>query len=953
MSIFRFQPPDEGGELGPPPGPFRFRTRQRRFRLPGGLMRWGIALAALIIIFIVASTGKDIYADWLWFDSVGYRSVYRLRIVTSIWLFFAGAGVFLAFFGANTLVALRLASRDFTAPSFSFTDAPPAAVRRIGLIIGIAATLFAAVIFGTQAGGHWNDILLYTHSKSFGVNDPVFEQDVGFYVFRLPVLNFIAGWSLGVVILTLLVVAAIYAGRLVIGGFSESSRYARPHVSLLLVVMLGLFIWRYWLRRYALAFSDQGAAFGAAYTDIHARLPVTYVLMGLAALVAVAIVISVFQRRLLFLPIAATAVWVVAGIAGGVIYPATVQRFQVDPNELTRERTYIARNIEATRAAYGLDKIEERPYPAQNEVSAEEIAANPGTILNIRLWDHRPLIQTLDQVQTIRPLYTFLNVDVDRYPLDGTERQVMLAARELDPERLPIDARGWVNRRLQYTHGFGLAMLPVNEVAAEGLPTFFVSDIPPKGDVPIDQPRIYYGEEPDHYVVVASSYDEFDYASGDNEQAQNRFDGGGGVRLSSLLRRALYAWEFADTNLLISDALDSDSRLLYRRNIAGRVHEIAPFLRLDADPYLVVADGKLYWLQDAYTYTDRYPYSTRVDGLNYVRNSVKVVVNAYDGGVTFYLVDPTDPIARAYDDIYPNLFTPFDEMPASLRAHVRYPEDLFRLQARLYQRYHIRDAGVFYNKEDAWTIPSEVFGVSQSQTVDPYYVIMRLPGEQDEEFVLFIPFSPARRNNTIAWLAARSDGAEYGKLLAFRFPTETLVYGPSQVESRIDQDTTISAQISLWNQSGSQVIRGNLLMIPIGRGNLFVEPIYLQSTAGSLPELKRVVVANGNDIAMEPTLARALEVLLGRAPPTAPTIGEGSPTPPASATPQPGETPEPTPSPQPTENLPADVDALIQQANDSFNRAQQLLRDGDFAGYGEEIARLQDILQRLAELTGQ
>ncbi len=953
MSLFRFQPPDDSGQLGPPPGPFRFRAQRRRFRLPGGLMRWGIALAAIIIVFIVASIAKDIYADWLWFESVGYRSVYRLRIVTRIWLFFAGFGVFVAFFGANVYVALRLASRGLTGDTLSFGETDPAAVRRIGLVIGAAVVLFLGVIFGSQAAGQWNKVLLLTHSKSFGAEDPVFHQDIGFYVFQLPALNFIAGWLLALLVVTVLAVGGIYIARSIAGGFSGESRFTRPHISLLLVLTIAVFCWRYWLQRYSLVFSDRGSVFGATYTDIHAQLPVTYVLMALAAVTAVAIIISAFRPRLLFLPVGATAIWVVGAIAAGAIYPAAIQRFEVEPNELARERTYITRNIEATRAAYGLDNIEEQPYPAQNTVSAQEIAANADTVQNIRLWDHRPLLQTLEQIQTIRPLYTFLNVDIDRYVVDGTVRQVMLAARELDPDRLPADARGWVNRRLQYTHGFGVTMLPVNEVVEEGLPSFFIKDIPPAGEIPIEQPRIYYGEQSENYVVVNSSEDEFDYASGDDQQEKNRFDGGGGVRLNSLFRRITYAWKLADTNLLISSALDDDSRLLYRRNIRDRVHSIAPFLHIDSDPYIVVADGKLYWMLDAYTASNDYPYSTRTGDINYIRNSVKIVVDAYDGSLTFYLVDGDDPIARAYADIYPDLFTSFDNMPPSLRDHIRYPEDLFRLQSQLYLRYHIQDPGVFYNKEDAWTIPSEVSGVGQQQQVEPYYVIMRLPGEQEEEFVLFVPFTPARRNNTIAWLAARADEANYGKLLAFRFPTETLVYGPSQVESRIDQDTTVSAQLSLWNQSGSQVIRGNLLMIPIGNGNLFVEPIYLQATSGSLPELKRVIVVNGNNIAMEPTLGRSLEVVLGRAAPTSPTVGEGSPTPVTSPTTEPGTTPEPTVAEPTTEPLPDSVDALIQDANESFNRAQQLLRDGDFAGYGEEVERLQDILQRLDQLAVQ
>jgi hypothetical protein len=950
---FRFQPPDEGDDLGPPPGPFRFRPR-RRWRLPGGVLRWAIPVVSLILLFIVASIAKDIYADWLWFDSVGYRSVYRLRIVTRIWLFFAGGGVFLLFFGLNVLVALR-ASGGF---SFNLGGDQPVPSGRVVLVLGLASAIFLAVIFGVQAAGQWDDILLFMNGASFGQEDPLFHQDIGFYVFRLPALNFIVAWSLGAVIVTTVIVVALYAARLALGGFGEAPALARPHVSLLVVAVIGLFVWRYWLGRYGLVYSDRGAAFGAGYADVHAQLPAIYALMGFAAFAALCVLVSGFRRGLLALPVAATALWVVAAIAGGIIYPATVQRFQVEPNELAREREYIQRNIDATRAAYGLDRIEERPFPARASVTAEEILGNQETIQNVRLWDARPLLQTLNQIQTIRPLYDFVDVDIDRYVIDGDLRQVAIAPRELNPGRLPEDAQSWVNRRLQFTHGFGVAVVPVNEVVEEGLPAFFVKDIPPSGEIEIAEPRLYYGEMPDHYVVVNSDEEEFDYPVGE-DRTTTVFEGGGGVRLSSFWRRLVYSWEFTDTNLLISDALNDESRVLYRRNLRERIHEIAPFLRLDADPYLVVADGRLVWVQDAYTHTGRYPYATREGDLNYVRNSVKVSVDAYDGAVTFYLVEPDDPIARAYAGIYPDLFTPFDEMPDALRAHLRYPEDLFSLQARLYLRYHIRDATVFFNREDLWDIPTELF-VDREQPVEPYYVIMRLPGESQAEFVLIMPFRPANRNNTIAWLAARSDGEQYGKLLTFRFPTETLVFGPSQVESRVDQDTLISQQISLWNQSGSQVIRGNLLMIPIGEGNLFVEPIYLQATASSLPELKRVVVVNGNRIAMEPTLERALQVVLGLAEPTGPTEEpDGGPTPGPSptpptpgATPLPTATPPPTATPGPTVELPDDVDALIREANDTFERAQQLLRQGDFAGYAQEIERLGEILRALAGAVG-
>ena len=969
---FRFQPPSEDGEdLGPPPGPFQFRSPPR-LRISGGILRWGAVIVFLIILFILANLAKGIYADWLWFDSVvdaegaDYSPVFSLRITTRIWLFFAGAGVFLAFFVANVLFALRAMSSN-GGVSLQLGGMDVGSAKRVFVIAGIAITLFLAVIFGSQAGSQWDTILLFLNSEPFGIDEPAFNKDIGFYVFELPALNFILGWFMGLAVLTTIVVGGLYAFRIMVDGLSTPPpRLARPHIALLLVIVIGLFIWRYWLGRFALVYSDRGATFGATYTDINAQLPVIYILMGLAALAAVAIIFSAFRKGVVYLPIGAIVLWVVVAIVGGLIYPATVQRFTVEPNELVKEREFIARNIEATRFAYGLDEIEVLPpdqTPANDFVTAAEIEANPSTIRNIRLWDHRPLLQTIDQRQTIRPFYDFLDVDVDRYVIDGELRQVMLAPRELDPSSLPEDAQSWVNKRLQFTHGFGLVMVPVNEVVQEGLPVFFIEGIPPSGVLEIEQPRVYYGEMPDHYVIVNTEEDEFDF-QGLGGQERNRYDGGGGVKIDSFLRKLVYAWEFTDTNILISGALTDESRLLYRRNIHDRVSEIAPFLRLDGDPYLIVADGQLIWLQDAYTHTDLYPYSTRSFGLNYIRNSVKVAVNAFDGSTTFYLLaeedceprsealhpERCDPIARAYDDIFPDLFTPFDEMPLSLQAHIRYPMDLFTIQTLMFTTYHITDPDSLFNREDLWAIPTEKF-LADEQTMEPYYVVMKLPGEEEVEFALILPFTPEGKTISIAWMAARSDAANYGKLLSFRFPTDTGIFGPIQIESRIDTDTAISQQFSLWNQSGSQVIRGNLLMIPIGEGNLFVEPIYLRASgANTIPELKRVIVANGNNIAMEPTLEEALEVVLGRAQATVPTIGD-EPSPTAQPTPADGVTPEPTATPAPTVALPDDVDDLITQANDSFERAQALLQQLDFAGYGEEIDRLEEILQHLVELT--
>jgi hypothetical protein len=787
------------------------------------------------------------------------------------------------------------------------------------------------------------------NSEPFGIEDAAFNQDIGYYVFELPALLFVQGWLMGLAVLTTIVVAGLYGFRMLLGGESASPpRLARPHISFLLVVVIGLFIWRYWLGRYALVYSERGAVFGASYTDINAQLPVIYLLMGLAALAALAIIFSAFRRGVIYLPIGAILLWVVVAIVGGLIYPATVQRFTVEPNELVKEREFIERNIEATRYAYGLDQIEVLPAdetPANDFVTAAEIAANPSTVSNIRLWDHRPLLQVIDQRETIRPFYDFLDVDVDRYVLDGQLKQVMLAPRELNPSSLPVDAQSWVNKRLQFTHGFGLVMVAVNEVVQPGLPEYFIEGIPPSGDS-VDEPRIYYGEMPDHYVIVNTEEDEFDF-QGSGEQVRNRYDGGGGIKLNSFVRKLVYAWEFADTNIFISDALTEESRLLYRRNIHDRVAEIAPFLQLDGDPYIVVSEGNLIWLQDAYTHTDLYPYSTRSFGLNYIRNSVKVAVNAFDGSTTFYLLDEDDPIAKAYDNIYPDLFTPFDEMPLQLAAHIRYPMDLFTVQSLMFTTYHITDPDSLFNREDLWAIPTEKF-IGDEQTMEPYYVVMKLPGEEEEEFALILPFTPEGKTISIAWLAARSDLENYGKLLSFRFPTDTGIYGPIQVESRIDTDTAISQQFSLWDQSGSEVIRGNLLMIPIGEGNLFVEPIYLRASgANTIPELKRVIVANGNNIAMEPTLEEALEVVLGRALATTPTDDE----PTVEPTPADGTTPQPTATAGPTAPLPDAVDGLITEANESFERAQALLQAGDFAGYGEEIERLENILQLLAELT--
>jgi uncharacterized membrane protein (UPF0182 family) len=960
---FQFPPrrDDDEGDLGPPPPPFRIGGRGRgggrqrfEFRSFGNYNRWIAVGVILILAFIVLSTLKGIYVDWLWFDGIGYRSVYSKVLGTQAWLFLGGAGIFLVYFGGNAYFAARPVLRN---PAPGLDEAEAAGLRRVYLLALIAGSIFLSLLFGASAATHWDVVLVFLNGQSFGVQDPQFGRDIGFYVFDLPALRFAYNWLMFMAVLTVLTAASLYLFRFFLQS-EGGERQSRVHLSLLLLVIVVLFIGRYWLDRFDLNFSDAGAVFGATYTDIHARLPFIYVSMALAVVTGVALLATTFGRSVM-LPIGSGAVWAFVAVIGGGLYPASVQRFTVQPNELERERVYIERNIEATRTAFGLSAIEERPYPAVAEVSRAEIDGNPETVNNIRLLDVRPLLATYGQIQTFRPLYEFLDVDVDRYDIDGVARQVMVSGRELSPDNLPPDAQSWVNRRLQFTHGYGVVMSPVNEVVQEGLPTFFLQDIPVQGKLDVTRPELYYGEEPDHYVIVKTTAQEFDRPSGETF-TQNVFEGEGGASLGSIINRLVFAWEFGDINMLISSSLTSDSRVLFRRNIQQRVETIAPFLTLDKDPYLVVADGRLFWIQDAYTTTGRYPYSQPApEGYNYIRNSVKVVIDAYNGDTTFYLVDEQDPIIQTYAKIFPDLFTPFDEMPDSLREHIRYPEDLFLAQVNNYRIYHITDPVARYNQEDIWNIPTELFGESSSPIpVDPYYVIMKLPGETEPEFVLIMPLTPARRQNTIAWVAARSDGENYGKLVTFRFPTDTLVFGPQQIESRIDQDPAISAQISLWNQSGSAVIRGNLLMIPIGNSNMFVEPIYLQADQNSLPELKRVVVVNGNRVAMEPSLQQSIAVVFGEAESTLPTGGAvsgaqptptpGGATPAATPTAAAGVEATPTATPVP---LTGDVADLARQAEAAFQRAQAALQDGDFATYGEEIDLAQALIAQIVALT--
>jgi uncharacterized membrane protein (UPF0182 family) len=880
-----------------------------------------LIVAAVIALLIFLNIFKGFYTEWLWFSSLGYGSVYTTILKTKVLVFFSAAIIFCILFLGNLVLATRLAPKTET----GFW--PWSIVRQIQPMLkwsAILGTILLSVIVGLAAQANWEVILRFFNEQPFGITDPVFHREIGFYVFSLPFLQLLRGWLLGALIITLLGSTGVYALSYTVQRLKfDLARPVLAHIGGLVIAILGLFAWGYWLGIWELVFSSQGMVSGAGYADMHARLPAQWILLAVVVVFMGIILVSVLRRNSRW-PLYGIAGWVVAAIIVGGIFPAVIQRFQVEPNELALERPYIEYNIQFTREAFALDRVEEQPFPAEEAPTPQDIAENEVTINNIRLWDPRPLKDTYNQIQSIRLYYDFHDVDIDRYIIDGEYRQVMLSARELSAEKLAGEAQTWVNRRLQFTHGYGIALSPVNEVTAQGLPNLLVKDIPPVGDFNIERPQIYFGEKTNDYVIVNTKTEEFDFPMGD-ENVYGQYQGKDGVSLDSFIRRLVYAWQLGDLNILISGELTPESRVLYYRNIGERVNHLAPFLKLDKDPYLVVMEGGLFWIQDAYTTSDRYPYSEPLGGgPNYIRNSVKAVIDAYNGSVTFYVTDPDDALIRTYQAIFPKLFVPAEQMPESLRAHLRYPEDMFNIQASVYQSYHMRDARVFYNKEDEWTVPREVYFGSE-QAMEPYYIIMRLPEEEKEEFLLMLPFTPVNKNNTIGWLAARSDGENYGRLLAYYFPKERLVYGPSQIENRIQQDTVITEQLALWGRGGSRVIRGNLLLIPLGKSILYVEPVFLQAEAGGLPELKRVIVVAGERIAMEPTLQGSIAAIFG--------------------------TEAPLTEPEPGEPIAADIANLIEEAQRHYDKAQQYLKIGDWAGYGKELDALKAVLEQLADLT--
>jgi len=942
-----------------------------------------IGIGLVIFFLVLLWSGASFYPDWLWFKNLNYSPIFWKMVLSKFGLGSVVWLIFMFMMILNLYVANRFkpsetkeTSLKYEGGTFFQLSLSPKNIN--ALIVGFF--LIISFMIATKSAYRWDMVLLYINQQPFGSTDPIFHRDIGFYVYSLPFYMFVqkglltfsffavavtAWWYLKDSALKLIDEFTQAEGKPVSLSKIDLAATAQKHMLFLGGIIVLLLAWGYYLKVFGLLYSTEGAAFGAGYTDVQVRI-LSYRILALVSLGWAAIFFySIFKSNLKLILVSG-GIWFAAVLVFWNLLPLATQKFLVKPNELAKETPYIAHNIEYTRKAYGLNKIKAVDFEVREELRPEDLKQHNTTIQNIRIWDERPLLQTYRQIQSIRLYYDFNNVDVDRYLIDKEYRQIMLAARELAVNQLPLQAKTWVNRHLIYTHGYGVAASPVNEVTDEGLPQLLIKDLPPSftADLRIDRPEIYYGEKTDEYVLVKTKTKEFDYPKGD-KNVYTIYQGRGGVPIKSFLRRVLFAFEFLDPQILFTNYIAKESRIMFNRRIDWRTRAIAPFLDYDGDPYMVVSDKKLYWIQDAYTTSKMYPYSRRsykrfkTKTLNYIRNSVKVIIDAYNGDVSFYIVDEEDPIVKTYARIFPDLFKPFNEMPADLKKHIRYPKDLFKIQVDTYRTYHMDDVQVFYNQEDLWGIPDELYGDSR-QEMQPYYIILKLPEEDKEEFLLMLPFTPSKKDNMIGWLAARSDLPNYGNLLVYKLPKEKLVYGPMQIEARVDQQTEISRELSLWGQRGSRVIRGNLLAIPLGGAFLYVEPVYLEAKqeevaqpsgaqaqpksfgkpkgagtqmsqavdktrSAALPELKRVIVALGNRVVMEDTLEKALNMALG-----AVALAKEA-------------------APSPAKAVIADADHMGQMALQHYQKAKAALRQGNWAEYGRALQELEKILVQMSQ----
>jgi uncharacterized protein len=895
--------------------------------------RWRISgLGAFFALAVVLPAAVTFYTDWLWFGETGYQEVF-VRMLTAQGLL-GGAAALAAF--SFLLFNLRIAMRTVSPRQLMVnTREGPVAIavdRRRVQPVGTAVAAVLALLFGVFAASQWSEWLLFRYAQPFGDVDPVLGRDVSFYVFQFPFLDALRGYLLALVALAGVAAGAVYVLAGAVDFDLNRGAWiadpARRHLAALSAALLLVMAFGAYLDVPRLLTTPGGIVHGVSNVDTAIRIPALRVLM-IAAFAGAVLALYQTIAASWWPIITAAALYIVLAVAGAV-GAAAMQRFVIAPNEQVRETPFIEHNIRATRKAFALDNVEERELSGDVLLARADIEANNATLGNVPLWDHQPLLQTFAQIQEIRTYYDFVSVHNDRYKIDGQYRQIMLSARELNSDSLPN--RNWINERLTFTHGYGVTLGPVNQVTPEGLPVLFIKDLPPQSsvDLKIDEPSIYFGQRSNDHVFVRTNAREFHYPKGE-DNVYTSYEGTGGIPVSSFFRRLLFSIRFRSFKVLLSDDITNESRVMFHRRLSQRIGRIAPFLQYDPEPYLVISNGRLFWMQDAYTTTRQYPYSTpAANGINYIRNSVKATVDAYHGTVAFYLIDEKDPIARTLQRIFPTLFRPMADMPEDMRTRLRYPEGIFAMQAVMYATYHMTNPAVFYNKEDLWEIP--VIGSEpQPQLMQPYYAMMRLPGEQAAEFIQMLPFTPARKDNLASWMVARSDGPQYGRLRVFQFPKQKVVFGPRQIVARINQDQAIAPQITLWNQQGSEVLQGTLLVIPIEESLLYIRPLYLRSAGGRIPELKRVIVAHQNQIVMEDTLDKALDRLFP---------SEGGPSPGRSARVEAAGDVD-------AEVSRAPRDALAARAREHYRRAIQAQRDGNWALYGEEIRRLGEVLDQM------
>jgi uncharacterized membrane protein (UPF0182 family) len=908
----------------------------REIRIPRPPRRFwvGASLFGLaFLIFIFASPIVWFVTERQWFSALGYQSVFTTQVGLQVILFAGSFAIGLIYLAANVYVALRVRS----GPGLRAVGIRKAVLRSPTGGIALAAAVVIALILSGGAGGQWQYLALFLHASPTGTVDPVLHQDISFYLLTLPFLHGVANWALGLGFMTILVTAGLYTWR---GDTLDInlSPQAIGHLSALLAVFALVLAGWMWLGRYDLLYvHNSSIVWGAAYTDVNARLPLFTFQSGAGIVLAGALIANLWLRRL-WLPAAAAGLWVLMLLIGQ-IYPAIIQSFFVTPSAQTYELPYIAREIAGTRAAYGLSNVTVSNFTGDQPLAKKDVQNDQVTVNNLILWDSAPLKDTYEQQQTIRTYYSFNDIGFDRYSILGAYTQLEIAAREFDYTKLQQAAQNWVNQHLTYTHGYGVAASPVNAVVGEGLPDYVVGDLPPTGPLKVTQPAIYFGELTDNYALAPSNTKEFDYPQG-SQDVYTSYTGTHGV-LMTAANRALWALRLGDFNLLVSPQVTSNTELLYRRTILDRASALAPFLTFDQHPYTVVVDGKVYWILDAYTTGATYPYSQAssfpsdsLNGtdINYIRNSVKVIIDAYEGTADFYVIDPTDPIIKAYAATFPSLFKPIDSMPAGLRAHLRVPIDMFNTQVGIYATYHITDPNVFFAREDVWDVPTAQTSPTAAATpVQPYYVLFRLPGEANPEFLLIMPFTPHGKQNMVSWMAVRNDGSHYGEYVSYVLPKDKVIYGPQQIANFINQEPAISRDFTLFQGSGSHVQQGNLLVVPIGNSFLYFEPIYLRATSGTgLPELKKVILADQTNVVYTDTLQEAIDQLVGTATAPPPTN-----TPPTSL----------------TAAQVAEIASLVTQANTEYAAAYAALRAGDLSTYASDMTQVGNLLNQLKTLT--